>query len=305
MGECNIKPNATLNLTKLMHSPCACQNVSSCGAFNVSHYNVSIVTLYNMTRKHEQLLFIKVTTYNATFNYTMYNLVYRAERSQYNFTLITKILTDPKTGEYTAFVTGMNIAPDDKNKAVPVGDTVLVLGNLTLSDYYWTLNKVLMKLRRGDETNWIWGRSAYELRHLSHLVKLKLPEYNKEARLGYTIVIDNYSACVHLCDLSCTGLFTLACIAAAGSSGGVLSWICLAGGFICSSVCDVMCGQGASSILVGGSCSTICSEGLKKACASRCGILGSVCADACGAVLAPIFCPQLCDVVLPYIKDHL
>jgi hypothetical protein len=66
-----------------------------------------------MTRDHEQLLFVKVTAYNAAFNYTMYNLVYRAERSQYNFTLITKILTDPKTGKYTAFVTGMNIAPDD------------------------------------------------------------------------------------------------------------------------------------------------------------------------------------------------
>ncbi len=298
--------NATLNLTNLTHSPCACQNASSCGAFNASaHVNVSIITLYNMTRKHEQLLFIKVTAYNATFNYTMYNLVYRAERSQYNFTLITKILTDSETGKYGAFVTGMNIAPDDKNRAVPVGDTVLVLGNLTLSDYYWTLNKVLMKLRKHDETRWIWGRSARELGHLSHLIRHKLPEYNGEAKLGYTIVIDNYSACVHLCDLSCTGLFTLACIAAAGSSGGVLSWICLAGGFICSSVCDVMCGQGASSILVGGSCSTICSEGLKKACASRCGILGSVCADACGAVLAPILCPQLCDVVLPYIKDHL
>ncbi len=138
--------NATLNLTNLTHSPCACQNASSCGAFNMSaHVNVSITTLYNMTRRHEHLLFVKVTAYNATFNYTIYNLVYRAERSQYNFTLITKILTDPKTGKYTAFVTAMNIAPDNKNRAVPVGDTVLVLGNITLSDYYWTLNKVLIK----------------------------------------------------------------------------------------------------------------------------------------------------------------
>ena len=291
--------NATLNLTNLTHSPCACQNASSCNAVNTSaHVNVSITTLYNMTRKHEQLLFVKVTAYNATFNYTIYNLVYRAERSQYNFTLITKILTDPKTGKYTAFVTGMNIAPNDKNKAVPVGDTVLVLGNITLSDYYWTLNKILMKLRRGDETSWIWDRSAYELRHLSHLVRLKLPEYNGKANLGYAIVIDDYSACVHLCDLSCTGLFTLACIAAAGSSGGVLSIICFAGSFICSGLCAAMCGEDFwTSIAKGGTCSAGCSEILKRLCASKCGILGSVCADACGAVLAPMICPQICDTV--------
>ncbi|WP_237705136.1 hypothetical protein [Thermococcus zilligii] len=297
--------NETLNLTGLANSPCACLNASSCGALNESnHYNVSIVTLYNMTKKHEQLLFIRVTAYNATFNYTMYNLVYRAERSQYNFTLITKILADPETGKYWAFVTGMNIAPDDTDRAVPVGDTVLVLGNLTLSDYYWTLSKVLMGLGKHDVTKWIWDRSAQELRHLSHLVKLELSEYNEEAKLGYTIVIDDYSACVHVCDLSCTGLFTLACIAAAGSSGGILSFICFAGSFICSGLCGYMCGQGISSILAGGSCSTACSIGLKKACASRCGILGSVCADACGAVLAPIFCPQFCDA-LPYIIKAL
>ncbi len=47
-----------------------------------------------------------------------------------------------------------------------------------------------MKLRRGDETSWIWGRSAYELRHLSHLVRLKLPEYNQEKAAGMATVAD-------------------------------------------------------------------------------------------------------------------
>ncbi|WP_238516405.1 hypothetical protein [Thermococcus onnurineus] len=256
-----------------------------------------------MSEKHEQLLFFGVSLYNETFNYTMYALVYKAERSQYNFTLVTRIFTDSETGEYKVYLTGMNIAPKDEDKALPVGDTILTTDNLTLSEYYWTLNKVLVKLRHGDETNWIWDRTAYELRHLSHLVRLKLSEYNGEANLGYTIVLDDYSACVHLCDLACTASFTLVCIAAA-ESGGVLSLICFAGGFICSGLCGYMCGQGISSIFAGGSCSTVCSKGLEKACASRCGILGSVCADACGAVLAPVFCPQFCDA-LPYIIKAL
>jgi hypothetical protein len=241
--------------------------------------------------------------YNATFNYTIYNLVYRAERSQYNFTLITKILTDPKTGKYTAFVTGMNIAPDDENRAVPVGDTVLVLGNLTLSDYYWTLNKVLMKLRRGDETSWIWDRSAYELRHLSHLVRLKLPEYNSQGNIGYAIIMDSYSACSHICDLACSSAFTLVCIAAAGSSEGLLGAACFLGGVFCSAFCTAVCGNhDLASFLIGTgksfSCSEICEYGLKNGpCAKMCGFFGSVCKDACTAVLAPLFCPQLCAIL--------
>ena len=202
------------------------------GHFNASaHVNVLITTLYNMTRKHEQLLFVRVTAYNATFNYTMYNLVYRAERSQYNFTLITKILTDPKTGEYTAFVTGMNIAPDDKNKAVPVGDTVVV-GNLTLSDYYWTLNEVLMKLRRGDETNWIWGMSAYELRHLSHLVKLKLAEYNNPGTLAMQLLWTHIPRAHIYVTSHVARLLHLYVLAAAGSSGGGLGGMFLRRGIL-------------------------------------------------------------------------
>ncbi len=163
--------------------------------------NVSVVTLYNMTKKHEQLLFFKLNFYNSTFNYTMYALVYKAARSQYNFSLITKIFTDPKTGEYKAFVTGMNIAPDNSKRSLPVGDIVLTADNLTLSQYYWTLNKVLMKLRRGDETNWIWGRSAYELRHLSHIVKLRLPQYDQQKGLGITVVTDGFWSCILGCVL--------------------------------------------------------------------------------------------------------
>ncbi|MDV3104669.1 hypothetical protein [Thermococcus waiotapuensis] len=184
--------NATLNLTGLANFLCACRNASSCGALNESnHYNVSIVTLYNMTKKHEQLLFIRVTAYNATFNYTMYNLVYRAEKSRYNFTLVTRIFTDPETGGYRVFVTGMNIAPNDEDRVVPVGDVIITADDLTLSEYYWTLGRVLMGLGRHDVTKWVWDKSAQELRDLSRLVKLKLPEYEQEKAVGISGIMDS------------------------------------------------------------------------------------------------------------------
>ncbi|WP_297417863.1 halocin C8-like domain-containing protein [Thermococcus sp.] len=230
--------------------------------------NVSIVTLYNMSEKHEQLLFFRLNFYNSTFNYTMYALVYRAERSQYNFTLVTRIFTDLKTGEYRAYLTGMNIAPDDKNKAVPVGDVILIANNLTLSQYYWTLNRVLMKLRRGDETRWIWDRSAYELRHLSHLVRLKLPEYNQEKAVGMTATMDlniGCSACValagYLCGVLASGVSGyVACTEACGEfcvvfieAGGI-------GYFICLGTCEVTC-NALLRIIVGAGTYTACALG--------------------------------------------
>ncbi|WP_457751446.1 hypothetical protein [Thermococcus sp.] len=189
--------NQTIDFANLTNTSCPCHNSSSCNASNLtSNFNVSVVTLYNMTEKHEQLLFFGITIYNETFNYTMYALVYKAERSQYNFTLVTKILTDKLHGGYWIYLTTMNIAPNDEDRVVPVGDTIVTKDNLTLSEYYWTLNKVLMKLRRGDETNWIWGRSAYELRHLSHLVRLKLPaEYNQYRTIGVSVIMDSLTAC--------------------------------------------------------------------------------------------------------------
>jgi hypothetical protein len=188
-----------------------------------------------------------------------------------------------------------------KNKAVPVGDTVLVLGNLTLSEYYWTLNKVLMKLRRGDETNWIWGRSAYELRHLSHLVRLKLPEHNGKAKLGYIIVIDDYSGCSHLCDLACTSAFTIVCLGAMASSGGVLSAICLIGGGACTLGCGTLCGSmDIKSLASSAGCSYGCSEILVKSvfCGRYiCKIPFPGCETGCAAVFTPLFCPQFCALL--------
>ncbi len=199
--------------------------------------NISIVTLYNMSEKREQLLFFRLNFYNSTFNYTMYALVYRAEKSQYNFTLVTRIFTDPKTGEYRAYLTGMNIAPNDEDRVVPVGDTIITADNLTLSQYYWTLNRVLMNLRRHDETAWIWGRSAFELRHLSHLVRLKLPEYNQQKAIGLTISLDGWGC--WLCSIAVGTLCAVAyhyllCVATCtGLSEG---W----GAAICAVICSTL-----------------------------------------------------------------
>ncbi|WP_371731566.1 hypothetical protein [Thermococcus sp. MV11] len=227
--------NKTINFANLTNASCACHNSSSCSASNLtSNFNVSVVTLYNMSKKHEQLLFFGISFYNSTFNYTMYALVYKAERSQYNFTLITRIFTDPKTGEYRVFLTGMNIAPNDEDRALPVGDTIITADNLTLSEYYWTLNKVLMKLRRGDETSWIWGRSAYELRHLSHLVKLKLPEYNQEKAVGMTVAMDGV-----MCTI-CKYVYRGACIVGCGAGTAVICGVAC-GGLCASCVSIITC----------------------------------------------------------------
>ncbi len=259
--------NATLNLTNLTHSPCACQNASSCASNLTANFNVSVVTLYNMTEKHEQLLFFGITIYNETFNYTMYALVYKAERSQYNFTLVTKILTDKIHGGYWIYLTTMNIAPNDENRVVPVGDTIVTKDNLTLSEYYWTLNKVLMKLRRGDETNWIWGRSAYELRHLSHLVRLKLPEYNQEKAIGLTIITDDActSSCGLICSLSTTPFCFLLCgIVAENPLCGITCSILWGGacGFGCSVACTGT--TDLCSVGCGGFCAGLCSAACTK-----------------------------------------
>lgn len=194
----------------------------------------------------------------------------------------------------------MNIAPDDKNRAVPVGDTVLVLDNLTLSDYYWTPNKVLMKLRKHDETRWIWGRSARELRHLSHLIRHKLPEYNGEAKLGYAIVIDDYSGCSHLCDLACTSAFTIVCLGAMASSGGLLGVACALGGVFCTAGCSALCNSGWGwNTIISGGCSYACSELFIKAgvCGRLCPWFIPGCRSGCAAVLTPIFCPQICAIL--------
>ncbi|WP_456443766.1 hypothetical protein [Thermococcus sp.] len=48
--------NKTIDFANLTNSSCACHNSSSCSASNVSaNVNISVVTLYNMSKKHEQL----------------------------------------------------------------------------------------------------------------------------------------------------------------------------------------------------------------------------------------------------------
>ena len=50
--------NRTIDFANLANTSCTCHNSSSCNASNLTaKVNVSVVTLYNMTKKHEQLLF--------------------------------------------------------------------------------------------------------------------------------------------------------------------------------------------------------------------------------------------------------
>ncbi len=236
--------NQTIDFANLTSTSCPCHNSSSCNASNLtSNLNVSVVTLYNMSEEHEQLLFFGITIYNETFNYTMYTLVYNAERSQYNFTLITRIFTDPETGENLVFATAINIAPRE-DRALSVGDTIVTKDNLTLSDYYWTLNKVLMKLRRSDETSWIWGRSAYELRHLSHLVRLKLPEYNQEKAVGSMVIVDGAADCVFCMAQIVTTYYSLpfcaTCLSCAAACATIFTvWWCIGCIAVPCSVCII------------------------------------------------------------------
>lgn len=207
--------NRTINLGNVScanGSCCSCEN-DTCSAL----YSVDVDEVYNASEKNESLKLLNVTVYNESFSYTMYVLVYKAERGNYNFTLVTRILINPETGGYELFLTGANIAPVDV-KALPVGDIILTAENLTLSEYYWTLSRVLMELRKNDDTQWIWGHVAKELKHLSQLVKKELPEYDQEKAQSLSIISDLDTGVLLTCGFGCLGCAgviasLLACIA--------------------------------------------------------------------------------------------
>nr|WP_240911715.1 hypothetical protein [Thermococcus sp. LS1] len=274
--------NKTIDFANLTNTSCPCHNSSSCTSNLTTNVNVSVVTLYNMTEKHEQLLFLGINFYNESFNYTMYALVYKAERSQYNFTLVTRILTDKIHGGYWIYLTTMNIAPNDEGRVVPVGDTIITADNLTLSEYYWTLNKVLMKLRRGDETNWVWGRTAYELRHLSHLVRLKLSEYDQYRTIGVSVSMDSLTACEFM-------LNPLIYIKFICTQPEAPSWVIV--GACCASLYAIVIGCTAACVLSGGAACIACIAG---------GVFGSW-ASLSGCYG---YCPsmQVCVYALGFIK---
>lgn len=131
-------------------------------------------------------------------------LFYKAERGNYNFTLVTRIITNPETGKYKFFFTGINIVPT-REKSLPVGDIIVTTENLTLSEYYWTLSRVLMELRRNDDTQWIWGHVAKELKHLSHFVKESLPEYDQERAQSLSIISDLDTGVLLMFGFGCLG----------------------------------------------------------------------------------------------------
>jgi len=192
---------------------CACEN-DTCPAML---YSVDVEEVYNNSKENEKLTFLNINIHNETSEYIMHVLVYKAERGNYNFTLVTRIFTDPETGEYKFFLTGINIAPKGE-KSLPVGDIIVTTENLTLSEYYWTLSRVLMELRKNDDTQWIWGHVAKELKHLSQLVKKELPEYDQEKAQSLSIISDLDTGVLLTCGFGCLGCAgviasLLACIA--------------------------------------------------------------------------------------------
>ena len=62
----------------------------------------------------KNLVFLNIEVYNETSKHIMYMLTYKAERGNYNFTLVTMIFTDTETGKYRYFLTEINMHPKVK-----------------------------------------------------------------------------------------------------------------------------------------------------------------------------------------------
>jgi len=93
---------------------------------------------------------LKVMVYNESTSYSFYVLVYRAERNQYNLSVVTEIMPLNNTN---LFITMVNIDPRD-DKAQPVADIVFLVNKTTLANHYRLISDVLNEIRRQDITNW-------------------------------------------------------------------------------------------------------------------------------------------------------
>ncbi|AFL95020.1 hypothetical protein CL1_0815 [Thermococcus cleftensis] len=255
--------NKTIDFANLTNASCACHNSSFCSASNLTaNFNVSVVTLYNMTRKHEQLLFFGITLYNETFNYTIYALVYKAERSQYNLSVITRIIPINGTNLFTTMV---NIEPRD-SKAQPVADIVFFANKTPLADHYRFVGKVLNEIRKNDTTSWIWNKVRIELNDLAKKTERGLGDYNIVGH-GTVIIMDDTctSSCGLICSLSTTPFCFLLCgIVAENPLCGITCSILWGGacGFGCSVACTGT--TDLCSVGCGGFCAGLCSAACTK-----------------------------------------
>ena len=182
--------NKVLNLT-------ANASVSSarCNATTntTAKLNVSVQNIYVLNKTNEKMVFAKITLYNTTYNYSFYVLAYWVHHSSYNITIVTRILTDPQTGNFTIFSTLVNVEPREKH---PVADIILVSNNTTLSQYYKVLAKTLEKVGPKDnDTKAIWPKAAEDLEHLSKLVEKHLGQWDEQRAKGIALVMDFDAGC--------------------------------------------------------------------------------------------------------------
>jgi hypothetical protein len=168
-------------------------------AHSSTAFNISVEKIYELNTSMRKMVFAEITIYNQTYSQSFYLLAYRAEHPGFNVTVVTRIITDPETGNYKYFITTANIEPRQEH---PVADIVVIPNETILSQSYKLLAKTLVKISRGDnDTKTIWPKVAMELRHLSVLVQKHLQPYNKKAKT-IAIITDGYWDCVASCILN-------------------------------------------------------------------------------------------------------
>ncbi|ADM27966.1 conserved hypothetical protein [Ignisphaera aggregans DSM 17230] len=166
---------------------CACISGGTCPAIP---YSVDINVIYNVSEKEESLELLKAVVYNESFSYSFYVLVYRAERNQYNVSVVTEIM--PINVTYL-FITAVNIAPRD-DKAQPVADAVFLVNKTTLADHYRLLGDVLNEIRKNDTTSLIWNKVKIELNNLAKRVEKDLADYNVVG-IGIATAMNGVTVC--------------------------------------------------------------------------------------------------------------
>ena len=182
--------NKVLNLTANASVSSARCNAT---ANTTAKLNVSVQNIYVLNKTNEKMVFAKIALYNTTYNYSFYVLAYWVHHSSYNITIVTRILTDPQTGNFTIFSTLVNVEPREKH---PVADIILVSNDTTLSQYYKVLAKTLEKVGPKDnDTKAIWPKAAEDLEHLSKLVEKHLGQWDKQRAKGIALVMDFDAGC--------------------------------------------------------------------------------------------------------------
>ncbi len=236
---------------------------TSCNKHSGSYPVMKINTIINIKKPGSRLRFIKVSSYNSTYNsdsagagnYTFFVLEYRSERTGYNVTILTRILTDPEnSNNYMLFQTIANI--ELSGHSIPVIDMVEIINKTSLSEHYEVLAKVFRKLALIEgETRYAWICLAKELRNLAIMVNEYLGGYNRRA-YSITLVLDGawHWLCVLICNVACAvgcgaGTALICAIACSGPCGSCVTiWSCPA-----CIACIVLCGgiTGAICYVIG------------------------------------------------------